>query len=46
MFNLNPRRTICMRVELYGCPWEGGVLSYSMPQVIIMKIIFKDNMVK
>ena len=26
------RRTICMRVELYGCPWEGGVAAYSMPQ--------------
>ena len=21
-----------MRVELYGCPWEGGVAAYSMPQ--------------
>ena len=28
------RRTICMRVELYGCVWEGGVAAYSMPQVI------------
>ena len=21
-----------MRVELYGCAWDGGVASYSMPQ--------------
>lgn len=26
------RRTVCMRVELYGCPWNDGILSYSMPQ--------------
>ncbi|XP_048779029.2 discoidin domain-containing receptor 2-like isoform X2 [Ostrea edulis] len=26
------QRTVCMRVELYGCTWEDGVLSYSMPQ--------------
>ncbi|XP_034232582.1 discoidin domain-containing receptor 2-like [Thrips palmi] len=26
------RRTVCMRVELYGCPWRGGVVSYAMPQ--------------
>lgn len=26
------RRTVCMRVELYGCPWNDGVVSYSMPQ--------------
>nr|XP_018915539.1 PREDICTED: discoidin domain-containing receptor 2-like [Bemisia tabaci] len=25
-------RTVCMRVELLGCPWTEGVLSYSMPQ--------------
>lgn len=25
-------RTVCMRVELYGCTWNDGVLSYSMPQ--------------
>ncbi|XP_039286275.1 discoidin domain-containing receptor 2 [Nilaparvata lugens] len=25
-------RTVCMRVELYGCPWTEGVVSYSMPQ--------------
>ncbi|XP_050425447.1 discoidin domain-containing receptor 2-like [Adelges cooleyi] len=25
-------RQVCMRVELYGCPWTDGVLSYSMPQ--------------
>lgn len=26
------QRTICMRVEVYGCSWDDGVLSYSMPQ--------------
>ncbi|KAK9877948.1 hypothetical protein WA026_020169 [Henosepilachna vigintioctopunctata] len=26
------KRTVCMRVELYGCIWTGGILSYSMPQ--------------
>ncbi|KAL0115805.1 hypothetical protein PUN28_010981 [Cardiocondyla obscurior] len=26
------RRTVCMRVELYGCPWNDGIVSYSMPQ--------------
>uniref|UniRef100_A0ABD2WIM6 F5/8 type C domain-containing protein n=1 Tax=Trichogramma kaykai TaxID=54128 RepID=A0ABD2WIM6_9HYME len=26
------RRTVCMRVELYGCPYNDGVVSYSMPQ--------------
>ncbi|KAG8185374.1 hypothetical protein JTE90_023119 [Oedothorax gibbosus] len=25
-------RTVCMRVEVYGCPWQDGLLSYSMPQ--------------
>ncbi|GBM04718.1 Discoidin domain-containing receptor 2, partial [Araneus ventricosus] len=25
-------RTVCMRVEVYGCPWKDGLLSYSMPQ--------------
>jgi len=25
-------RTICMRVELYGCRWNSGVLSYSVRQ--------------
>ncbi|ENN72269.1 hypothetical protein YQE_11130, partial [Dendroctonus ponderosae] len=25
-------RTVCMRVELYGCRWSDGVVSYSMPQ--------------
>ena len=28
----NFRRTVCMRVELYGCPWDAGVVAYSMPQ--------------
>ncbi|KAG7197505.1 hypothetical protein KM043_007184 [Ampulex compressa] len=26
------RRTVCMRVELYGCHWTDGIVSYSMPQ--------------
>lgn len=26
------RRTVCMRVEAYGCPWTTGIVSYSMPQ--------------
>lgn len=25
-------RTVCMRVEMYGCKWEDGLLSYNMPQ--------------
>lgn len=25
------RRTLCMRVELYGCYWSVGVVSYTMP---------------
>ncbi|XP_070000871.1 discoidin domain-containing receptor 2-like [Penaeus vannamei] len=24
-------RTVCMRVEVYGCPYTDGLLSYSMP---------------
>ncbi|CAH2985152.1 unnamed protein product [Chilo suppressalis] len=26
------RRTVCMRVEVYGCPWTEGIVSYSMPR--------------
>ncbi|BET00240.1 Discoidin domain-containing receptor [Nesidiocoris tenuis] len=26
------RRTVCMRVEIYGCHWRDGIVSYSMPQ--------------
>ncbi|KAL1517288.1 hypothetical protein ABEB36_001070 [Hypothenemus hampei] len=25
-------RMVCMRVELYGCRWTDGIVSYSMPQ--------------
>ncbi|XP_019760683.2 epithelial discoidin domain-containing receptor 1 isoform X2 [Dendroctonus ponderosae] len=25
-------RTVCMRVELYGCPWEQSVLRYEAPR--------------
>ncbi|KAL0979844.1 hypothetical protein UPYG_G00190560 [Umbra pygmaea] len=24
--------TVCMRVELYGCPWSDGLISYSSPE--------------
>ncbi|GAB6021997.1 hypothetical protein CHUAL_006150 [Chamberlinius hualienensis] len=30
-FSHHPR-TICMRVELYGCQWRDGLVAYSMPQ--------------
>ncbi|KAL1517291.1 hypothetical protein ABEB36_001073 [Hypothenemus hampei] len=26
------KRTVCLRVEIYGCPWPDGILSYAMPQ--------------
>ncbi|ESO96071.1 hypothetical protein LOTGIDRAFT_116145 [Lottia gigantea] len=26
------QRTVCMRVEMYGCPWTDGLVSYDMPQ--------------
>lgn len=26
------RRTVCMRVELHGCQWNDGIVSYEMPQ--------------
>ncbi|XP_026318055.1 discoidin domain-containing receptor 2-like [Hyposmocoma kahamanoa] len=26
------RRTVCMRVELYGCIWSVGIVAYSMPK--------------
>lgn len=25
-------RTVCMRVEMYGCEWKDGMVSYDMPQ--------------
>ncbi|CAG5917382.1 unnamed protein product [Menidia menidia] len=28
--------TVCMRVELYGCPWEDGLMSYSAPEGQLM----------
>lgn len=28
--------TVCMRVELYGCPWEDGLISYSTPEGQLM----------
>ncbi|XP_039301403.1 discoidin domain-containing receptor tyrosine kinase B-like, partial [Nilaparvata lugens] len=28
-------RTVCMRVEILGCPWKGGLISYSMPQGLV-----------
>lgn len=30
-FSAHPR-TVCTRVEMYGCLWKDGILSYSMPQ--------------
>ncbi|XP_061586604.1 discoidin domain-containing receptor 2 isoform X1 [Cololabis saira] len=27
-----PSTTVCMRVELYGCPWDDGLISYSTPE--------------
>lgn len=30
-YSLN-RRTVCMRVELYGCKWNSGIVAYTMPQ--------------
>ncbi|XP_052746722.1 discoidin domain-containing receptor 2 isoform X2 [Bicyclus anynana] len=26
------RRTVCMRVELYGCYWSAGIVSYTIPK--------------
>ncbi|KAJ2954053.1 hypothetical protein O0L34_g2266 [Tuta absoluta] len=26
------RRTVCMRVEIYGCYWSVGIVAYSMPK--------------
>ncbi|XP_061745570.1 discoidin domain-containing receptor 2 isoform X2 [Nerophis ophidion] len=28
--------TVCMRAELYGCPWEDGLISYSAPEGQLM----------
>uniref|UniRef100_A0A8C7X9U0 Discoidin domain-containing receptor 2 n=1 Tax=Oryzias sinensis TaxID=183150 RepID=A0A8C7X9U0_9TELE len=28
--------TVCMRVELYGCPWHDGLISYSAPEGQLM----------
>ncbi|KAJ8005616.1 hypothetical protein DPEC_G00119790 [Dallia pectoralis] len=28
--------TVCMRVELYGCPWHDGLISYSSPEGQLM----------
>ncbi|XP_048857768.1 discoidin domain-containing receptor 2 isoform X2 [Brienomyrus brachyistius] len=28
--------TICMRVELYGCPWHDGLMSYNSPEGQVM----------
>ncbi|XP_038143047.1 discoidin domain-containing receptor 2 isoform X3 [Cyprinodon tularosa] len=30
--------TVCMRVELYGCPWEDGLISYSAPEGQLMAL--------
>ncbi|VEN41262.1 unnamed protein product [Callosobruchus maculatus] len=26
------RRTVCLRMELLGCPYDGGIISYSSPE--------------
>uniref|UniRef100_A0A8V5GZ64 Uncharacterized protein n=1 Tax=Melopsittacus undulatus TaxID=13146 RepID=A0A8V5GZ64_MELUD len=28
--------SVCLRLELYGCPWEGGLLSYTAPHGQVM----------
>uniref|UniRef100_A0A4W6G3N1 Discoidin domain-containing receptor 2 n=1 Tax=Lates calcarifer TaxID=8187 RepID=A0A4W6G3N1_LATCA len=28
--------TVCMRVELYGCPWDDGLITYSAPEGQLM----------
>uniref|UniRef100_A0A8D3B3L8 Discoidin domain-containing receptor 2 n=1 Tax=Scophthalmus maximus TaxID=52904 RepID=A0A8D3B3L8_SCOMX len=28
--------TVCMRVELYGCPWDDGLISYGAPEGQLM----------
>nr|XP_057927117.1 discoidin domain-containing receptor 2 isoform X3 [Doryrhamphus excisus] len=28
--------TVCMRAELYGCPWEDGLISYNAPEGQLM----------
>ncbi|XP_037114868.1 discoidin domain-containing receptor 2 [Syngnathus acus] len=28
--------TVCMRAELYGCPWDDGLISYSAPEGQLM----------
>uniref|UniRef100_A0A665VIP1 Discoidin domain-containing receptor 2 n=1 Tax=Echeneis naucrates TaxID=173247 RepID=A0A665VIP1_ECHNA len=28
--------TVCMRVELYGCPWDDGLISYAAPEGQLM----------
>ncbi|XP_041098575.1 discoidin domain-containing receptor 2 isoform X2 [Polyodon spathula] len=30
--------TVCMRIELYGCSWHDGLLSYSAPEGQIMAV--------
>ncbi|XP_057277152.1 epithelial discoidin domain-containing receptor 1-like, partial [Pezoporus wallicus] len=28
--------SVCLRLELYGCPWEGGLVSYTAPHGQVM----------
>ncbi|NXS77305.1 DDR1 protein, partial [Erpornis zantholeuca] len=30
--------SVCLRLELYGCPWEAGLLSYTAPRGHIMAL--------
>ncbi|XP_054663422.1 epithelial discoidin domain-containing receptor 1 isoform X2 [Grus americana] len=30
--------SVCLRLELYGCPWDAGLLSYTAPQGQVMAL--------
>ncbi|XP_041326565.1 epithelial discoidin domain-containing receptor 1-like, partial [Pyrgilauda ruficollis] len=30
--------SVCLRLELYGCPWEAGLLSYTAPRGHVMAL--------
>ncbi|KAI6061787.1 Epithelial discoidin domain-containing receptor 1 [Aix galericulata] len=30
--------SVCLRLELYGCPWDGGLLSYTAPRGHVMAL--------
>jgi len=37
-------RTTCMRVEIYGCPWRGGLVSYTVDRPTLEKNEWSENM--